>query len=260
MKKKVTYLLLSAFLLTMCTQELLIARSLNLPNKYSLAVIPFSLKGRVPASASKELAVRMQEELRRKNLFTIMDQVQVESTLRANNILPANCSSLQCGLDAGRRLGVQLVVNGNVRMVGTTYFIDVQMIHVGSGRVVNSYQGEVDGQMSDLQAYMPMLANQLVGRAGQAAGTPAPPSQPGQTRPESFDTGSTPGESLFEIGDSNRQQESKRGGSGAKWAVIGLLVAGGAATGIYFATKGGEENPPTPPGGQLPGQPPFPSN
>lgn len=259
MKKKVTYLLLSAFLLTMCTQELLIARSLNLPNKYSLAVIPFSLKGRVPASASKELAVRMQEELRRKNLFTIMDQVQVESTLRANNILPANCSSLQCGLDAGRRLGVQLVVNGNVRMVGTTYFIDVQMIHVGSGRVVNSYQGEVDGQMAELQAYMPVLANQLVGRAGQAGSTPATGSQ---TRSESFDVGSSSPGSMFEIGDSNRQQESKRGGSGAKWAVIGLLVAGGAATGIYFATKGGDENPGTGPGpgGQLPGQPPFPSN
>jgi hypothetical protein len=181
----------------------------------------------------------------------------------------AGCSSLECGVQAGQQLATQLVVNGSVRKVGQLYFIEVQMIHVNSGQVVQRASEDFDGDFTRLQNRMTAVARKLVGKptAPNNAVT-APPSQE-MTATEHSDaafSGQTDAPSnnsnTSDTADTSNTTEYRSGG-GSKILIYGLVAVGaaGAAIGITQLTKGSDNKNETKPpvnGGNLPNPPSFP--
>jgi TolB-like protein len=279
MKQKICLTLIFTFILTLLSQDILFARFFQ-SSRYSLAVIPFSTRGRISGDTSVRLAERLQEELSRTNMFSVSDLTNTQSTLRDNGIIPSNCGSIECGQQAGRVLGVRLVANGEVRRVGSRIILDVRILHVTSGNIVQSvseqyYDGSIEAVIND----MPAIAAKLIGSSAPAGRSvsqqPAnvPPQQPQediiidtqeQQEKEPVITTQQP-EDIFTIGeesDATQGQPSlRKRGSGTKWALIGLLVAGGIGAGVLIAGGSGDDSGNNNGSGvvtKLPGHPKFP--
>lgn len=264
MKQKTCLTLIFTLLISFLSHDMLLARAFQSTN-YSLAVIPLAVRGRISSDASMRISERLQEELIRTRMFTVTNLATVQSTLRDNGIIPSNCGSMECGLQAGRILGARLAANGEIRRVGSRIMLDVRILHIASGKVVQSVSEQYyDGNVNEILQDMPSIVQQLVGR--QAAGSAQQPQDPGMmAEDEPIITTEDP-DDVFTIGDSDEfgdtQPGMRQNGNSLKWVMIGLVVAGGVGAGVLLANKNGDEN-----GGdngdggpvtKLPGHPIFP--
>ena len=254
MKQKICLSLIFTLLISFISHDMLLARAFQ-SQSYSLAVIPFAVRGRIPGDASERVAERMQVELTRTNMFVVTNMATVKSTLRDNGIVPSNCGSIECGRQAGRILGARLVANGEMRRVGSRIILEARIVHVASGKIVQSVNEQYfDGNVNSVIQDMPNIIEKLVGK--QVGSTP-PPQAPATEAPESRQQEpdllgqenqepSTPAQDpddVFTIGDPEGaptgQPAMRRsgGGGGMKWALIGLLVAGGVGAGVLLSNK-----------------------
>ncbi|MFQ5628262.1 MAG: hypothetical protein ACE5I1_05835 [bacterium] len=277
MKQKICLTLVCSFFFSLISQDLLFARFFQ-SSTYSLAVIPFSLRGRISGDSSTQLAESLQMELNRTRMFTVTNLSTVQNTLRDNGIIPSNCGSIECGRQAGKILGARLVANGEVRRVGSRIMLDARIIHVASGKVVQSVSEQYyDGDINDVINDMPSIAAKLIGKDSSSL----PPQQPAtppleqgqediiidpqsQQGKEPIEITEQP-EDVFTIGEpddiTDTQPALKKRGSGMKWALIGLLVAGGVGAGVLIANKSGDDGSGDNGGAtvtKLPGHPKFP--
>ena len=224
--------------------------------KYTLAVLPLEPSGRITANEAETLTMRLSAELERTGIFMVTPSSTVAQTLANGG---NGCSTVACGAEAGKQLGVKLIVNGSVRKVGQLYFVETQMIHAGSGQVVERANEDFDGDLEGLQNLMAAVARKLVGKSALLNGsttstkTEAPAQELKTTEYGSAGT-SDPGS-----GTENPAQYSSSGSN--KILVYGLVAVGavGAAIGISQLTKGSDkDNKPPTTGTNLPNPPSFP--
>lgn len=258
MKKTVSLLLLISFFLSLFSFDLFAARKFQ-QTQYSLAVIPFAVKGRLPSSASKQLAERLQRELVKFGSFQPMNITKVESVLRENNILPANCSSEECGREAGKLVGAALVVNGKIRKIGSLYQIEARILHGKTGEVVRAVTDEFEGSLNDLAIYMRVIAAKLTDQTHRLR-QEMPVQDPGftETTESDNDVLQEANETLKDL-NQQRARKRKKGGK-SKWIVYGLLGASVVGAGVFImqANSQGENGEGVT--AQLPGPPVFPDS
>jgi len=219
-------------------------------NQYTLAVLPLEASGRITVDEANILTERLAMELEKTGLFVVTPQSTVVATLANGG---AGCSTLECGMQAGRQLAVQLVANGSVRKVGQLYFVDTQIIHVKSGQVMQRASENLDGSFEQLQNLMAAVARKLVGSS--AAGN----DETAAGAAGSLNTTDYSGAATTS-GDTANSGEYRNGGN--KILIYGLVAAGavGAAIGITQLTKSSDNknNKPTTTGKNLPNPPSFP--
>lgn len=133
--------------------------------QYTLAVLPLEIGGRISMEEGAALTSRLSAELAASGIFIITDQSIVESTMQTAGLSGTGCSSVDCGMQAGKLLSTQLVVNGSIRKVGQLYFIEAQMIHSNSGQVMQKVSEDFDGDFERLLNFMTTVARKLVGKS-----------------------------------------------------------------------------------------------
>ena len=268
MKKVICLLLLLSFSTLLLTQNLLFAREIKV-QKYSLALLPLSAGARISEAEALRLTYELHRDLAAFQIFNTMDLARVIRSLQSGKIDAANCASVACAVEAGRILGSRLVANGEVKKVGPLYFIKVQIIHVASGQVVQSLQDEFEGDLEAFQGYMRTVAEKLIGVSTpetKTIGTSSeaePVSEPQQGAADAdelvFPLQSETESTTIPIKEKHSLQKP---GGGKKWALIGLLVAGGIGTGVILSQKNSKKssdgNGETKPLTVLPTPPTFP--
>jgi TolB-like protein len=216
--------------------------------KYTLAVLPLEASGRIAADEANVLTERLVAELERTGMFVVTPQNTVAMALSNSG---AGCSTVPCGVEAGKQLAVKLIVNGTVRKVGQLYFVETQMIHTGSGQVVERANEDFDGDFEGLQSLMATVARKLVGKSSLLNGGASPASA------RELTAGSTG--TAEQSGGTGNTTEYRSGGN--KVLVYSLVAVGavGAAVGISQLTKSSDNKtkPPTT-GNNLPNPPSFP--
>jgi len=230
--------------------------------KYSLAVLNLSGgPGSFGNSDAKLITAELTREISRTGLFFTMSDIDMERGLQSKGLDPdVGCTDIGCATRAGRALGVQLVVFGEIRNTGAGYILDAQMLHVASGQIVKSESKEINGEFRNVLEETPGFAQDLM---GVRSGGPAVSSQNHSTEPK---RNFRPNSSTPKPYESSRTQYYEKDG-GSKWLYIGLgaLVAGGVGAGVMLLTGddgGGQSNTnggtTTPPPGNLGGPPSFP--
>jgi TolB-like protein len=225
--------------------------------QYTLAVLPLEASGRITADEANLLSERLAIELEKTGAFIATPQTTIAMTLPNGG---ASCSTVACGVQAGKQLAVQLVVNGTVRKVGQMYFVETQIIHINSGQVVERASEDFDGSFNQLQNLMATVARKLVGKSSSSSGATTASSE---SSPQEMTTTEYGGAGAFDEANtsSGNTTEYRRGGN--KVLIYGLVAVGavGAAVGITQLTKGSDNKndskPPTT-GGNLPNPPSFP--
>lgn len=246
MKRTLSIILLCAFVSTIVLQDLAFAGKRT---QYTLAVLLFDSNGKLSESETSMLTERLQTELQKTGVFELMDRSTVESTLQRVSFSEVGCSDLDCAVQAGRNLGAQVVVNGSVRKVGSLFFLDVNMVHVGSGQSVNSVKEDFDGDFDRLKGYMATVARKLIGAQAGVQSV---------SREEAAEPASDYSEPIG-INDGGS-------GGGTNFLMIGLIAAGAVGAGVLISKaankddNGGNNGGGNNNGTQLPGPPGFPSN
>jgi len=214
--------------------------------QYTLAVLPLESSGRITVDEAKILTERLAMELEKTGTFIVTQQSAIMATLPNGG---NGCSTVECGIQAGKQLTTQLVVNGSVRKVGQLYFVETQMIHVNSGQVVQRASEDFDGDFERLQNLMPAVARKLIGKSAAASSS----GEMTTTEYGGADSGN---------GDASSNNTEYRSG-GNKVLIYSLVAVGavGATIGITQLTKSSDnknDNKPPTSGGNLPNPPSFP--
>jgi len=225
--------------------------------QYTLAILPLEASGRITADEANLLTERLVMELERTGTFIVTPQTTITTTLPNGGI---GCSTVACGVQAGKQLAVQLVVNGTVRKVGQMYFVETQMIHANSGQVVQSASEDFDGDFNQLQNLMATVARKLVGKSSaqsREVTTASTESSPQEMTPAEYGGSNASGDTGAASGNATQYRNG-----GNKVLIYGLVAVGavGAAVGITQLTKGSDNKNDKPPvsGNNLPTPPSFP--
>jgi len=162
--------------------------------------------------------------------------------LYAKLIDPFRCTSPQCGFDAGRALGVQLVAIGTIDFIDGKFAVNILLLHVASKTVVKSVHETFVGDKQVLSEGMRVVANKLLGIPKAESVPEKKPSE------RSFDL----------VPDENVDSSNAVKDSDFKWQYVGLglLVAGGIGAGVLLLQNGSGSSVTTP--SDLPGPPSFP--
>jgi TolB-like protein len=209
--------------------------------QYTLAVLPLEATGRVSAEEAVALTGALRTELEKTGIFTVTDQNTVDAALQSAGLLETGCSTVECGVQAGKLLSTQLVVNGNIRKVGQLFFVEIQMLHVNSGQVVQKVDDDFDGDLQRLQSYMRVVARKLVGKSsGSAKAVSVTP--PPQELTATEQTAVTPEQGEMETKSAGGEEQTastgqvKRGSN--KLLVFGLVAAGAVGAGVLISQAG----------------------
>ena len=264
MKKIVTSMVLLTFGLTIFLQDVVAAGPrVNEPAsagaKYSLAVLELESSGSISSSDASGLTERLRSEFGGAGIFEVMSKSQLETALQAAGLSMMGCSTQDCAMQAGRAAATKLVTFGSVSKTGSSYDLQIKMVHVKSGQVVQSVRESFNGDYNALEAHMAAVARKLMGTSSAGAASAGSLSGQESSRqaatesPSSWDTSS----------NESYSEESNNGGS--KALIIGLAAVGLVGGGILISqamkddgNNNGTNPPPPPPGGTLPNPPTFP--
>jgi uncharacterized protein (TIGR02145 family) len=121
------------------------------------------------------LSNRFRSILVKTNAFDVVEREKMNDILREQNFtISDNCNSAECAVQIGKLLGVEAMVAGDVGKLGGTYSIDLRLIDVTTGKIIQAetqdYKGEIDGLLGAMTA----IANSFAGiRTSVATNTSA---------------------------------------------------------------------------------------
>jgi TolB-like protein len=219
MKSFISVILLVLGLSTLYTQD----------KKVSIAVLDFQTTGGLTPQEVATLANRFRGILVQTQHFDVVEREKMNDVLKAQDFnLSDQCNSAECAVQVGQLLGVTQMIAGDLGKLGLTYTIDLRLIDVETGKILQSktqdYKGEIDGMLE----VMKVIANSFAGK----------------TLTESKEKGKKKKEEKVAT-----EEKASTGGSGGKsktlWYVIGgvAVLGGGGAAVLLGGGGGGKKSP-----------------
>ena len=91
--------------------------------------------------------------------MTIVEQGAMGQILQEQDFQLAGCTSDECAVEVGQLLGVTQMLAGSIGKVGSTYSIDLRIIDVESGTIIQSVTHDCGGAIDDLLGQMASSAH-----------------------------------------------------------------------------------------------------
>lgn len=197
--------------------------------KVSVAVLDFQTTGGLTPQEVATLANRFRGILVQTQVFDVVEREKMNDILKAQDFnLSDQCNSAECAVQVGQLLGVTQMIAGDLGKLGSTYTIDLRLIDVESGKILQSktqdYKGEIDGMLD----VMKVIANSFAGK----------------TLTESKEKGKKKKEEKIAT-----EEKASTGTGGGKsktlWYVIGgvAVLGGGGAAVLLGGGGGGKKSP-----------------
>ena len=202
MKKIFSWVLIKTFLFYILVGNFTFINAQG-KQKTTTAVLTFQTKGGVTSNEAGTLTDRLRTELVKLGTYTVLERGQMNEILEEQGFNISGCTSSECAIEAGKLLGVQTMIAGDVGKVGEVITIDVRMFDVATGKIIKAIQEDHHGDVSGLLAVMKIIARKAAGL---------------------------------------KVEEESGGGFPWLWVGIGAAVLGGGAA-ILLGGSSGEENP-----------------
>lgn len=136
------------------------SHSLSGQNQITVAVLNLDANG-----ISEMEARTLSDELRRflvsSNEFQVLERDNMEAILKEQGFQQSGCTSSECVVEAGKLLGVQKMVAGNIGKIGDLFNVTVRLIDVSSGKIVSNVAERYDGDIEGLLDVMGRIAGKL---------------------------------------------------------------------------------------------------
>lgn len=140
----------------------------------TVAVLNFENNATLDSLVVRNLSARFQSTLVKSKVFTVVEREKMNDILQEQDFTLSDlCVSNECAVEVGQLIGVSHIVTGDVGKVGTAYSVNVRMIDVSTGQIVNSDSRTVQGSVELLLESMDDLARSLSGLKTTASTTTA---------------------------------------------------------------------------------------
>lgn len=138
--------------------------------KITVAVLEFQSTGDLEKKEVSTLSNRFRGMLVKTKAFEVLEREKMNEVLKSQDFNMSDaCNTAECAVQVGQLLGVEAMIAGDVGKIGETYTIDLRMIDVQTGKIMQTqtqdYQGRVDG----LLGVMGDIANLFASLEGLAA-------------------------------------------------------------------------------------------
>lgn len=134
----------------------------------SLAVLSLRAENDTLKDEAAKLTAQLHAEFQRLQLFACLppgEETRLPQTfdLHAQNERGA-------ALAAGRALSAKVVTFGRLQKNGQAYGIEIYLVHVASGQIVEHVREDFFGDFTELAHHLPALVKKLIGMTAQEAG------------------------------------------------------------------------------------------
>jgi len=137
-------------------------------NKEVIGIMDLKAEGDLK-SASGILSDRLRAELFNTGRFAVMERGEMDAILKEQGFQQSGvCDDKACMVEIGQLLGASKMVAGSIGMLGTVYLINLRIIDVSTGKLVDTYSGECRCRIEDLGGAMKTAADRLAGGAKTA--------------------------------------------------------------------------------------------
>lgn len=126
-------------------------------NKIPVAVLEFKASGGISADEASILSNRFRGILVNTDKFEVVERDQMSTILKEQDFnMSDNCNSQECAVQIGQLLGVKQMIAGSVGKLGQTWTIDLRLIDVEKGKILQNlsrdHKGEIDGLLDVMKA------------------------------------------------------------------------------------------------------------
>jgi TolB-like protein len=129
-----------------------------------IAVLDLQVTGGILKSEAMALSDRLRSEMQELKKFDLIERSQMDALLKEQDFALSELSE-DAAAKAGKLLSAEQVVIGTIGKVGHTYTVDVRLIDVTTGKVVNSSKQDYDGPTDGLVQVMRNVARTFAGLA-----------------------------------------------------------------------------------------------
>jgi hypothetical protein len=135
-----------------------------------LAVLP--LKGLAMGEAEAiQITQFLHEELFYKGRYALVEQNQVNKTLKESQYQQTGICDIECAVNLGKQLAADKVIIGTVGKLENTYTIQTQLIDVQTGKVEVPASIQIECRLQELPNYIGQLAEKIVNPRGKTETT-----------------------------------------------------------------------------------------
>lgn len=97
-----------------------------------------------------------------------MNEILMATGLNLSDV----CNTIECATQAGKHLDVKTVITGHFARLGETYTVDLRLIDIQSGKIVQNeildYQGQIEGLMGVLKNVADSFAEKVPTQANNS--------------------------------------------------------------------------------------------
>lgn len=140
--------------------------------KITVAVLEFQTSGGLEKSEVATLSNRFRGILVATNAFEVVEREKMNEVLKSQDFNMSDaCNTAECAVQVGQLLGVEAMIAGDLGKIGETFTIDLRLIDVQTGKIIQTrtkdYVGKVDGLLGAMQ----VIANSFAGTEKAAVQT-----------------------------------------------------------------------------------------
>lgn len=126
----------------------------------AVAVLDFQKTGSITNDDVQTLSNRFRAMLFQTKTFNVVERQKMKEILTEQEfILSDECSTNECAVQVGQLLGVEYMIAGDIGLIGDTYTIDLRMIDVSTGQLVQTHSKDYDGKIAGLLEIMKQIAH-----------------------------------------------------------------------------------------------------
>ncbi|UCH10198.1 MAG: hypothetical protein JSU61_13530, partial [Fidelibacterota bacterium] len=117
--------------------------------RVNIAVVELEAYG-ISETEVQALTNRLRVELFQRGHFAVVERDQMRAILEEQDFQQTGCTTNECLVEVGQLLNVQQIFAGSISKVGEVFSIEVRVIDVLTGEIVNAAIVDVMGAISDV--------------------------------------------------------------------------------------------------------------
>lgn len=132
-----------------------------------VAVLDLTTSSNISAEETRTISDRLESELALTKAVVLLERRRMQEILQEQGFQQSGaCDAANCQVQVGQLLGVDQVVAGSVGKVGSVYSLNVKLIDVQSGTILQTQVVDIEGDLSTmLTTGCKQVAQGLVGKS-----------------------------------------------------------------------------------------------
>lgn len=116
-----------------------------------VAVLDLESSSNISKEETKTISDRLESEIALTKSVVLLERRRIQEILKEQGFQQTGaCEGASCQVQVGQLLGVDQIVTGSVGKVGSIYSLNVKLIDVQSGAILQTKVVDVDGDLSAL--------------------------------------------------------------------------------------------------------------